>query len=70
MKLYEYAVLFTPLQTRDQLERGEKPKTEIIVAITSVVAGNDKECQMVASRSIPEKYQDKLDQVEIAIRPF
>lgn len=26
MKLYEYAVIFNPLPTKDENERGEKPK--------------------------------------------
>ncbi len=70
MKLYEYAVLFTPVQTKDQLERGEKPKTVVLVPITSIVANSDAEAQMIAARSIPDTHVDKLEQCEIALRPF
>lgn len=70
MKLYEYAVIFNPLPTKDQVERGERPKSELIVDVTRVLANNDKEAQMLAARSIPEKYTSMLDQVEIACRPF
>lgn len=70
MKLYEYAVIYTPLQTEDQMKRGEKPKSELIVDVTRVLSNNDKEAMMLAARSIPEAYTDKLDRVEIALRPF
>lgn len=70
MKLYEFAVIFNPLPTKDQQERGEIPKSELIVDVTRVLANNDKEAMMLAARAIPEKYTDKLDRVEIAFRPF
>lgn len=70
MKLYEYAVIFNPVATKDQQERGEKPKSELIVDVTRVLARDDKEASMLAARAIPETYTDKLDRVEIALRPF
>jgi hypothetical protein len=70
MKLYEYAVIYNPLATKDQMERGEKPKSELIVDVTRTLANNDKEAGMLAARAIPDAYTDKLDQVEIALRPF
>ena len=69
-KLYEYAVIFNPLPTKDQVERGEKPKSELVVDVQRILANNDKEAQMMAARSIPDKYITMLDQVEIACRPF
>ncbi len=70
MKLYEYAVIFNPLQTQAQKDAGEKPSSELIVDVTRVLSNNEKEAMMIAARSIPEKYTTKLDQVEIALRPF
>lgn len=70
MKLYEYAVIYNPLPTKDQKDRGETPKSELVVDVTRTLAGNDKEAMMIAARSIPEQYVDKLDRVEIAMRPF
>lgn len=70
MKLFEFVVIYNPLPTKDQQERGEKPKSELIVDVTRILANNDKEAMMLAARSIPEKYTDKLDQLEIACRPF
>lgn len=70
MKLYEYAVIYNPLPTKDQKERGETPKSELIVDVTRVLSNNEKEASMMAARAIPETYTDKLDRVEIALRPF
>lgn len=70
MKLYEYAVIFNPLPTKDQADRGEKPKSVLIVDVSRTLANDDKEAMMLAARAIPNDYTDKLDRVEIALRPF
>ena len=70
MKLFEYAVIYNPLPTKEQVERGEKPKSELIVDVKRVLSNNDKEAAMLAARDIPDAYTDKLDRVEIALRPF
>ncbi len=70
MKLYEYAVIYNPLPTKDEKERGEVPKSQLIVDVTRVLSNNDKEAMMLAAREIPESFTDKLDRVEIALRPF
>ena len=70
MKLYEYAVIFNPLPTKDERDRGEKPLSKLVVDITRVLANNDKEATMHAARAIPTEFTDKLDRVEIAVRPF
>lgn len=70
MRLFEFAVIYNPLPTKDQNERGEKPKSELIVDVTRALANDEKEAMMLAARSIPEAYTGKLDLVEIALRPF
>ena len=70
MKLYEYAVIYNPLPTKDQTERGEVPKSELLVDVTRVLSNNEKEASMIAARAIPSTHTDKLDRVEIALRPF
>lgn len=70
MKLYEYAIIYNPLATKDQVERGEKPKSVLIVDVQRTLANDDKEAGMIAARAIPEEYVSKLDRVEIALRPF
>lgn len=70
MKLYEYAVIYNPIATKEQQERGDKPKSELIVDVKRVLSNSDKEAMMLAARDIPDDYTDKLDRVEIALRPF
>jgi len=70
MPIYEAAIIFTPLQTKEQHERGEKPKPKIVVPITTLLAATEKEADIQASRLIPEEYLEQLSCVEIAIRPF
>lgn len=65
-QLYQYAVLFHP--TKEEMEKGEKSK--IIVDLKTILASSEKEAAMIASREIPDTYLDKLDQVDVAIRPF
>ncbi len=70
MKIFEYAVIYHPLATKEQQDRAEKPKSVLIVDVKRILANNDKEATILASRDIPEDYTNKLDLVEIAIRPF
>ena len=65
-KLFEYAAIFNP--TDKELKDGVKP--ELVVKPTTVLAKNDKEVALLAARAIPENFASKLDQVEIAFRPF
>ena len=66
-KIYEYAVLFHPRKKKDDEKQA---LSTLIVDVTRVVASDEKAVAMLAARSIPEEYVEKLDQVEIAIRPF
>jgi hypothetical protein len=70
MKIFEYAVLYHPLPTKDQIERGEQPRSLLVVDVTRVVAKDQSEVQMLAARAIPEEYTNKLDRLEVAVRPF
>lgn len=68
-KIYEYAVLFHPKPKKVGDDSVTDP-SQIIVDVTRVVANDDSAVAILASRQIPESYLDKLDQVEIAVRPF
>lgn len=70
MPLFEYAILYTPIQTKEQNELGEKPKTVLAVPVTPIVAANEKEAGTIAARNIPTQYEDKLSQVEVVVRLF
>lgn len=66
MKLYQFAILYHPKARKD----GAPVKSEILVKPTDTLAGDEKTAAIIASRQIPEEFMDKLEQVEIAIRPF
>jgi hypothetical protein len=66
MKLFEYAVIYNPKSKKE----GDESKSELIVPVTTVLAANKENAAMVAARAIPEKYIDKLDRIEVAVRPF
>jgi hypothetical protein len=69
-KLFEFAVIYTPALTKEQREAGEKAKSKLVVDVTRVLANDEAEVNMLAARAIPVDYADKLQQVEIAVRPF
>lgn len=70
MKLYEYAILYHPKVVRDP-QGNETQGPDVIVASPQwTLANDDKEVGIRAARAIPVEYLDKLDRVEILIRPF
>jgi hypothetical protein len=69
-KLFQYAVIYHPKPTKDQIERGERPKAVIVTDLQTVLAGSAQEVGMLAARSVDEKYIEHLEDVEILVRPF
>jgi len=69
-KLFEYAVLYHPRPTKDQRDAGESPKSVIVTQPTQVLSASDGEVSILAARGIPTEYLDKLEDVEILVRPF
>lgn len=65
-KIFEYAVIYHPKTKKEE----EELPSKLIVDVKRVVAGSDQEALILASREIPAEYMDKLDRVEIAVRPF
>lgn len=70
MLLFEYVILYHPVQTKEDMDKGVRRSSEILKGITHVIANDEKEVAMRAAREIPDSYLDKLQQVQIAIRPF
>lgn len=69
--LFEYAVLYEPKPTLDQINRGEIPPSEIIVSPTSIMAFSKDEVHLAASRAIPDSHAQKpLEDFKIIIRTF
>lgn len=70
-KLFEYAVLYHPKEKKNAAgEVVEEKQSELVVKPTQVLALGEAQVAMLAARSVPETLTDKLDQVEIVIRPF
>jgi hypothetical protein len=69
-KLFEYAVLYHPKPTKEQNDRGETPKSEVLIEPKSVLATSPEQVSILAGRSIPDTHVDKLEDIEIIVRPF
>jgi hypothetical protein len=69
-KLFEYAVLFHPKPKKDAAGSEEAEKSTILTDVTRQLAATPAEVSILAARSIPPEYLDRLEQVEIVVRPF
>lgn len=67
VQLYEYAVILQP-KTNSKGEVTEKE--ELVVEPTRVLARREEDAALLAGRSIPEQYLDRLDRLSIVVRPF
>lgn len=66
MKLFEYAIIFKP--NAKETEKGVEAK--LIVSPKTLLADSQQNALLLAAREIPKEYLTKLNQVEVAIRPF
>lgn len=66
MKLFQYALIFKEVD-KDNKFTG---KGKIIQEITSILAIDQQAASFQAATNVPVEYKDKLDQVELVIRPF
>jgi hypothetical protein len=64
--LFEFAILWHP--TSEQAKKGEKSK--IISKPEYMLAKDVGAVNLKAAKSIPDEYDDQLEQIEIAVRPF
>lgn len=69
-KLFEYAVLYHPKPKKDSDGNDITPKSLLVTDLQRVLAESDKAVGMLAARGIGEEYADKLEDVEILIRPL
>jgi hypothetical protein len=65
-KLFQYVAFLRP--TEDEAKAGNIGK--VIVQPQTILSVNDQAASILASRAIPEEYLDKIDRIEIAVRPF
>jgi hypothetical protein len=68
--LFEYAILWQPKERFDANGNDTTPPAKVLVEPTRILVRNEAEARIQASRQIPEAYLDKLDEVELAVRPF
>ena len=64
--LFEVAVLMHP--TKKEFDAGEK--AELVVKPKCLVAKDSEQANQLAVFEVPEKYRDKMDQIEVLVRPF
>jgi hypothetical protein len=70
-KLFEYAVIYHPKVVKDAMGNETQGPDKLLVDPTYVLAADDKQVGMIAARaSVLADYLDKLEQVEIVVRPF
>lgn len=62
MKLFQYAIIHQAKETNG--------KPNLVSDIKTLLADDIDKAKMLAARAIPEEFVDKLDEIEIAIRPF
>ncbi len=68
MKLYEFAILLNEKRDKD----GDiTDPARILVMPKTVLARDENQATILAAREIPDTVvEDKLDRVEVAVRPF
>lgn len=71
MQIFEFAVVYHPEKGEKKSDDGKSQRrSEIIVKPTTVLAKDQAAATLLAAREIPAEYVDKLDRVEVAVRPF
>lgn len=62
MKLFQYAVIGTTTE--------DPPQTVRVIEISSKMAKDEETLRLWIAREIPDQWADKLDQLEVLVRPF
>jgi hypothetical protein len=69
-KLFEYAVIHHPKPTKDAAGNETAGKSKLVTDLKRELATEPGEVSILAARSIPEEYLDKLEEIEIVVRSF
>jgi hypothetical protein len=72
MTLFEYVILFTGekrTSRKDEEAPGWKRKPKLL-SFERLLAKDEKEVGILAARAIPSEYEEDLDRITIAVRPF
>lgn len=66
MKVYEYVIFLNPKKKEGEPEE----KARLLGDRKTILAANEKQAGIIASRDIPEEFIDRLEEIEVALRPF
>lgn len=69
-QLFEFAIIHNPKQRTDTAGNDTTPPSSIIVAPKHVLGTDEKEVTMRLAREIPDEYLERLDEVQVLVRPF
>jgi hypothetical protein len=69
-KLFEYAIVFIPKQTKDNSGNDTTPDPEVLQQPKAIYAESETAVTVRAAREIPEDYTDRIAQVQVLVRPF
>lgn len=69
-RLFEFAVLYHPAPKFDKNGNETRERSKLIVPVEHALVSSEQEALILASRKIPDEYLEKLEEVEIAVRPF
>ena len=70
MTLFEYIIIHRPPTTQQDRDAGKKAKPVVLVDLKRVFAEGQQQANMMAVRDIPSEFVDKLEEVDIVLRPF
>lgn len=64
--IFEVAILLHP--TEDESKNGVS--SMLLVRPKHILATNQHEATLLAAREIPDDYLERLDRIDVAVRPF
>lgn len=67
-RLFQFAVLFHEKVEKENNK--EEIKSKVIIEPKTILATDDKVALLQIAKQIPDEYQEKLQDVEILLRPF
>ena len=68
--IFEYAILYNPPEKYDESGNEILQSTVLVSDVTRIMASDATEATLLAARTIPAEYLDKMDRIEVAVRPF
>lgn len=69
-QIFEFAIIHTPILTKEQIDSGTPPQPKLVVPITSILAKDLPQANLLAARAIPDEFMADLSRITIAVRAF